>query len=132
MDNAFQASGLMKFKNLFLLPDLAGVTWEKFRAGIEIHVLYETAGGPSAALLRYAPGAALQRHVHVGYEHIIVLRGSQVDDAGEHVAGTLLVYVAGTSHAVSSPQGCVVLIIWERPVSFVEKAKLEEKSCDTR
>lgn len=130
MDNALQESGPLMLKNLFLLPDLTGVTWEKFREGIDIHLLYKTAGGPSAALLRYQPGAALQRHVHIGYEHIVVLRGSQVDDAGVHDAGTLLVYLPGTSHSVSSPKGCVVLIIWERPVSFVENARMEETTCD--
>ena len=86
---------LLMLKNLFQLPEQAGVKWEKFREGIDIHRLYDTAGGPSAALLRYRAGAALQRHVHVGYEHILVLRGSQIDDAGEHVAGTLLVYQPG-------------------------------------
>jgi anti-sigma factor ChrR (cupin superfamily) len=109
----------LKFENLFPLPDPAKIAWGSFREGIDIHRLYETAGGPSAALLRYAPGAALQRHTHVGYEHIFILSGSQVDDSGEHAAGTLLVYEPGTSHTVRSPRGCTVLIIWERPVSFV-------------
>jgi anti-sigma factor ChrR (cupin superfamily) len=119
MDNVRRDGRPMAWENVFQLPDLAGSQWEYFRAGIEIHRLYESDDGPSAALLRYAPGASLQRHIHRGHEHILVLRGSQVDDAGEHSAGTLLVYVPGTSHAINSPNGCTVLIIWERPVEFV-------------
>ncbi|HWE00915.1 MAG TPA: cupin domain-containing protein [Tepidisphaeraceae bacterium] len=126
MDKALNAGGPLEWTNIFQLPDLAGANWERFREGIEIHRLYESGDGPSAALLRYAPGASLQRHIHRGHEHILVLRGSQIDDAGEHSAGTLLVYMAGSSHAITSPGGCVVLIIWERPVAFVPVQKLEE------
>jgi quercetin dioxygenase-like cupin family protein len=127
---ALHESNPLMLKNLFQLPDVAGLMWEKFREGIDIHRLYDTAGGPSAALLRYRAGAALQRHVHTGYEHILVLRGSQIDDAGEHVAGTLLVYEPGSSHTVKSPGGCVVLIIWERPVAFIKQDNLEDSKRD--
>jgi|SRR5665213_553949 len=119
MHNARHEGSPLLWKNVFQLPDLAGAQWDHFRDGIEIHRLYETGDGPSAALLRYAPGAFLPRHLHPGHEHILVLRGSQIDDAGEHSAGTLLVYMPGTSHAIRSPGGCIVLIIWERPVTFI-------------
>ena len=95
------------------------VAWQPFRPGIEIHRLYgDGTTGPSAALLRYAPGASLPLHTHIGYEHILVLRGSQVDAGGEYSAGTLLINPPGTSHAVNSPQGCIVYISWEKPVAF--------------
>ena len=123
--------GPFTLEKVFDLPDSAGVTWEKFRDGIEIHRLYDTNGGQSAALLRYAPGARLQRHVHVGHEHILILRGSQIDDSGPHPTGTLLVYAPGTSHSVRSDEGCVVMIIWERPVSFIPPTDMEKTPSDT-
>ncbi len=93
--------------------------WTPFRPGVEIHRLYGNGdAGPCAALLRYAPGATIPYHRHQGHEHIYVLHGSQADEAGTYAAGTLVVNPPGTGHAVRSPDGCVVLVIWERPVAF--------------
>lgn len=97
--------------------------WMPYRDGVSIHRLYGTAdAGPSAALLRYQPGASMPYHAHQGFEHIYVLHGAQVDARGTHVAGTLVVNRPGSAHEVVSPQGCVVLAIWERPVAFHERA----------
>ncbi len=94
--------------------------WRPFRPGIEIVRLYTAPSGHSSALLRYAPGAKLARHSHIGFEHILVLSGTQIDDNGEHPAGTLLVHPPGTAHSVSTQTGCTVLAIWEKPVVFLD------------
>jgi anti-sigma factor ChrR (cupin superfamily) len=107
--------------NLFSEAELDRQEWEPFHQGIEIRRIYGGApAAASAALLRYQPGAQLPRHWHQGYEHILVLRGSQIDDNGEHTAGTLLIHPPGTSHAVRSPGGCIVLAMWEKPVHLAE------------
>jgi anti-sigma factor ChrR (cupin superfamily) len=93
--------------------------WQPFREGIEICRLYDQPGGASAAFLRYAPGARLQRHRHGGYEHILVLSGSQSDDNGEHGVGAMVIHPPGSSHAVTTRAGCVVLAYWEKPVVFL-------------
>lgn len=94
--------------------------WEPFRDGIKMLPLHGIGGaGVSAALLRYQPGASAPEHRHNGYEHIYVLQGSQRDERGIYPAGTLVVNPPGTTHWVASDEGCVVLIIWERPVAFV-------------
>jgi anti-sigma factor ChrR (cupin superfamily) len=99
--------------------DLAGLPWQPFRPGIEIVRLHGAGErGPSAALLRYAPGARLPRHAHDDLEHIVVLAGSQRDERGVYPAGSLLVHGAGTAHSVRSDEGCVVLAIWSAPVRF--------------
>lgn len=101
--------------------DARQFAWEPFREGVEIARLYGGAiDAASAALLRYAPGARVPQHVHRGHEHILVLTGSQRDDHGVYGAGTLLVSAPGTSHRITSDEGCVVLAIWERPVEIVE------------
>jgi anti-sigma factor ChrR (cupin superfamily) len=95
--------------------------FEPFRPGVEISPLYRhEASGASAAVLRYAPGASVPEHVHEGYEHVFVLDGEQRDHRGSYPAGTLVVNPPGTRHTVSSPQGCIALLIWQHPVRFVE------------
>lgn len=92
--------------------------WQPFHPGVSIIRLYQEADGHSAALLRYDPGASVPTHDHPGFEHIIILSGSQIDERGTHPAGSVLVNPPGSSHSVRSPDGCVVLAIWERPVRF--------------
>lgn len=100
--------------------DFDRFAWTPFREGVEIARLYgEGAGGPSAALLRYAPGARVPAHVHHGMEHILVLAGAQSDAHGSYGAGSLLIHGPGTSHSVTSEGGCVVLAIWEKPVEIL-------------
>ncbi|MDB4977162.1 MAG: hypothetical protein JWN48_5503 [Myxococcaceae bacterium] len=105
--------------------DWARFPWQPFREGVEIARLYgEADSGPSMALLRYAPGARVPRHIHHGLEHIIVLEGSQRDESadagGLHLTGSILVHGPETSHVVSSETGCVVLAIWARPVELLD------------
>ena len=94
--------------------------WTPFATGIEIHRLWGEPPGESAALLRYAPGAEVGRHLHEGTEHIHVLSGSQRDDNGSYEAGAYVVNPPGSVHAVESPDGCVVFIVWERPPTFLD------------
>lgn len=94
--------------------------YERFRDGIEAHWLER--GGtdqPSLALLRYAPGAGVPRHRHTGLETILVLEGTQSDEAGEYGEGDLVLNAIGSEHSVWSRLGCVVLIQWTRPVVFL-------------
>lgn len=93
-------------------------TFEPFRPGVEISVLLE--GEPAVALLRYQPGAKVPRHRHVGVETILVLDGAQSDESGTYKTGDLVINERGSIHNVWSDEGCVVLIQWEKPVSFVE------------
>src|SRR3954449_2561963 len=119
------------FNNLLAAAYDRSLHGEPFRPGIEAAWLYRTPHGSRAAFLRYAPGARLVRHEHLGYEHIFVLGGSQTDDAGVHRAGALLVHPPGSRHAIVSDGGSVVLAVWEKPVMFradVEAAGVDEGS----
>jgi anti-sigma factor ChrR (cupin superfamily) len=105
------------------LPALVAGGWralpfEPFRDGVEICHLRR--GEPAVALLRYAPGAAVPRHLHTGLETILVLEGSQSDQNGTYGTGTLMMNPEGSVHAVRSDEGCVVLIQWDRPVRVLE------------
>ena len=74
---------------LSLAPEALAKTpdFSPFRAGVEIARLYrEGRGGSSAAFLRYAAGASVPLHRHLGYEHILVLEGAQHDERGRYEA----------------------------------------------
>jgi len=90
------------------------LAFEPFRDGVEICRLVR--GEPELALLRYAPGAQVPRHLHQGLETILVLEGAQSDERGTYEAGTLAINPPGSRHSVTSAEGCVVLIQWTRPV----------------
>ncbi len=97
------------------------IAWKPFRDGVEIHFLYgDGVSGPSAALIRYQKGASVPLHEHVGYEHILVLAGSQHDHHGTSVSGTLTINPPGTRHELTSAAGCIVLAIYEKPVKFLD------------
>lgn len=102
--------------------------WQPFRPGVDIYPIHEYDGRSSAALLRYEPGAEIPVHTHTGYEYLFVLSGSQSDGHALHRAGSFVVNSPGTSHAIKSDEGCVVLLIWEKPVSF-DDASTETENC---
>lgn len=111
------------------LRALAG--WRPFREGIDMIPLYgrvDAQGTPSAALLRYGPGASVPLHAHDGYEHILVLEGSQHDGDGSYERGTCVISQPGSQHTVVSTDGCTVLAIWNRPVRFLSPEARQEPS----
>jgi len=74
---------------------------------------------PSAAFIRYAPGASVPTHRHPGYEHILILSGSQADERGTYERGTCVMSPPGTTHGVASDRGCLVLAIWNQSVEVL-------------
>jgi len=113
------------FADLFNIANYQDqIPWEAFRPGVEIYWLYRSAASTAqAAILRYQPGASVPLHDHLGYEHIIVLSGSQRDRKGEYPTGTLIINPPASDHQVTSPEGCIVLIIWEKPVLIHEEVQ---------
>ncbi|HEX4355012.1 MAG TPA: cupin domain-containing protein [Polyangiales bacterium] len=117
----------MSIDERLLLTDLFGphqdfekYAWQPFRDGVEIHRIYGDGNdGPAAALLRYAAGSCVPAHEHSGLEHIIVLSGSQRDPRGSYRVGSCLMHGPGTTHDITSDEGCVVLALWATPVKFV-------------
>lgn len=115
-----------------LLPGIAidrNIEWSAYqvpgREGVEIYPLYTTedtgSDGPAAALVRYRPGAKVSAHRHPGYELIYVLEGTLKNDEGLQQPGTLQVCPPGSTHALESDEGCVFLVVWEKPVELVTK-----------
>lgn len=98
------------------------IPWQPFREGVQIHRLYgDGRTGPTAALLHFQKAGRIPLHSHAGYEHILILAGSQRDQNSVATAGTLMINPPGTSHRVISEAGCIVLAIYEKPVVFLEE-----------
>lgn len=96
-----------------------GLEWRPFRQGVDIYPIQgDIRGGCSSALLRYQPGARVPAHFHTGHEYLLVLSGSQSDGSRLYRPGSLVVNFPGSTHAISSEEGCIVLLIWEKPVRF--------------
>lgn len=66
--------------------------------------------GRATSIVRYAPGSQFRSHQHPGGEEILVLEGVFVDEHGAYPAGYWLKNPPGSSHAPSSPGGCLLLV----------------------
>lgn len=96
------------------------ISWEPFGEGVEIHRLYgDGVSGSTSALIRFLKAGKVNLHEHAGYEHILVLAGSQTDQNGVSNAGSLVINPPGTRHSIVSDSGCIVLAIYEKPVVFL-------------
>jgi anti-sigma factor ChrR (cupin superfamily) len=103
-----------------LYLDVDGIAWEPSPyPGVENKVLYAEPAGRRTVLTRFAPGARLPRHRHVGLEQSFVLEGTLVDDDGACTAGNFVWRRPGSVHSAWSPEGCVVLGIFEAPNEFL-------------
>jgi anti-sigma factor ChrR (cupin superfamily) len=110
-----------------VLPDLfkladepERLAWEFFRPGVEIHRLYgDGKQGPAAALLRYEPGAQVPPHTTRAMSTSLCSRGlSLTTMAPMQRQARLVINAPGSGHQVASETGCIVLIIWEKPVAM--------------
>jgi anti-sigma factor ChrR (cupin superfamily) len=84
--------------------------WVERRPGVHWKVLWEE-GDRRAVLMRYAPGATIPRHRHLGEEQIFVLDGSVTDDTGTCTSGNYARRPPGCVHTVTSGHGALVLAI---------------------
>jgi quercetin dioxygenase-like cupin family protein len=105
------------------------VPWSPWRGDengdnrVDICELYGTVGsGGSAALLRYAKNARVPAHEHTGFEQIFILAGSQRDELGEYLAGTMVINPPGSRHSVWAPEGCIALVVWSSPIVFLSES----------
>ena len=100
--------------------DVSKIEWTSTRfPGVETKVLYSDASGRQTTLTRFAPGARLPAHRHVGLEQSFVLEGTLVDEDGACTAGNFVWRRPGSVHSAWSPDGCVVLGTFEAPNEFL-------------
>ena len=103
--------------------DVAGLPWEQTRfPGVESKTLFiDKQSGSVTALIRMAPGARLPDHEHPLTEQSFVLEGTLADDDGECGAGDFVWRPSGSRHQAWTPDGCLVLGVFQVPNRFFEE-----------
>jgi anti-sigma factor ChrR (cupin superfamily) len=124
--NAPDHAGLAPLASRFVTAD--ALPWETTRfPGIESKTLFlDKTRGLVTALMRMAPGAILPDHQHVDIEQTYVLEGRLVDkegpDQGRSVGpGEFVWRPAGSRHVAWTPEGGLMLAIFQVPNKFFEK-----------
>lgn len=103
------------------VPDIAFQEYQPgLRTNVLIHPLFDNTkkdpNGSDAALIKYLPGAFTPRHLHVGYEMVLVLDGEYVENDVLYLPGSLIVRAPGTTHEMRSDVGCTILAMRDIPV----------------
>jgi hypothetical protein len=103
------------------LPDLDFVEYQPgLRKNVMIHLLFDNTkddpAGSDAAIIRYLPGAFVPRHLHMGYEMVLVLQGEYVENDILYKPGSLIIRAPGTTHEMRSTSGCTILAMRDVPV----------------
>jgi anti-sigma factor ChrR (cupin superfamily) len=103
--------------------DVDALPWVPSRfPGIDIKVLMtDPSTGLHTSLTRFAPGASLPDHEHVGIEQSWVLQGRLVDEEGECRAGQFVWRPAGNRHTAHAPEGALVLGFFQKPNKFFDQ-----------
>jgi len=106
----------------------AEMEWKKTRfPGCEVKgLLFEKETGLVTALIRCAPGAELPDHEHVKIEQTYVLEGKLCDKEGPAAgltvtAGEFVWREAGSRHVAWTPEGGLMLAMFQVPNKFFEK-----------
>ena len=103
------------------LPVLDFVEYQPgLRENVLIHLLFDNTkddpAGSDAAIIRYLPGAFVPRHLHIGYEMVLVLQGNYVENDILYTPGHLIIRAPGTTHEMRSDIGCTILAMRDIPV----------------
>lgn len=106
------------------------VAWQAFQPGISYKIVWQDPPTKRRAqMTRFAPGAQLPLHRHVGDELIFVIEGAVSDESGTVTAGNVGYRPNGCVHTVTSTNGATVLAVLTgdiEPVAAGERAPASE------
>jgi anti-sigma factor ChrR (cupin superfamily) len=103
--------------------DVAALPWQKtIYPGVEAKtLLLERSTGVLTVLMKMAPGAKLPDHEHVLIEQTWMLEGRLVCGEGECTPGNFVWRPAGSRHEAWTPEGGLMLAMFQIPNRFYEK-----------
>ncbi len=106
----------------------AEMEWQKTRfPGCEMKVLLKDDSGLMTSIFRFAPGATLTDHEHVGIEQTYMLDGHLADKEGpaaglEVKKGEFVWREPGSRHSAWSPRGGMTIAMMQVPNKFFDTA----------
>ena len=113
----------------------ADMEWKKTRfPGCEVKgLLLDKETGLVTALMRFAPGATLPDHEHVKIEQTYVLEGKLCDKEGPAKGltvgpGEFVWREAGSRHVAWTPEGGLMLAMFQVPNKFYRKGRPRHRS----
>ena len=118
--NAGNHEGLGPLDSRFV--ETHSMPWEKTRyPGVEAKtLLVDRRTGLLTVLLKMAPGAMLPDHEHVQIEQTFVIEGALVCAEGTCSAGNFVWRPAGSRHSAGTPNGGLMLAVFQLPNKFFE------------
>ncbi len=118
--NATHHDGLGPMDSRFV--ETHAMPWEKTRyPGVEAKtLLVDRRTGLLTVLLKMAPGAVLPDHEHVQIEQTFVIEGALVCGEGTCSAGNFVWRPAGSRHQAGTPNGGLMLAVFQLPNKFFE------------
>ena len=127
-ESAAAKGGVVSIEHHSHLVKPAEMEWKPTRfPGCEVKTLMaDPKTGLMTALMRFAPGAVLPDHEHVNIEQTYVLEGRLVDKDGpaagiEAKGGEFIWREPGSRHSAWTPEGGLMLAIFQVPNKFFEK-----------
>jgi putative transcriptional regulator len=104
------------------LPEIGPLRWWKlFLGGARMTELaVDPVSGAKLMIGQMPPGLRFPRHLHEGFEHVVVLSGGYDDERGQFVAGDYAVYEPGSEHGPDTLDGdsCWILFRLDGAVRF--------------
>ncbi len=106
----------------------AEMDWTPTRfPGCEVKVLLKDGSGLMTSIFRFAPGATLTDHEHVGVEQTFLLEGHLIDKEGsaaglEVKKGEFVWREPGSRHSAWSPNGGMTIAMMQVPNRFFDEA----------
>ena len=85
-------------------------------------LLQDDKKGVVTALVRMEPGAEIPFHEHTGIEQTFMLEGSLEDAEGACPAGHYVWRPRGNRHVARSPNGALMIVIFEAPNEYLDGA----------
>jgi len=118
--NAKNHAGLGPMDSRFV--DVHDMPWEDTRFdGVKAKTLViDKPSGMVTVLLKMEPGAVLPDHEHVLIEQTFVIEGALVCGEGVCTAGNFVWRPAGSRHAAGTPNGGLMLAIFQVPNKFFD------------
>ena len=101
---------------------VGGLDWAPTAcAGVDWKILFQDKErGLMTALVRFQPGSELDLHQHMDIEQSYVLEGSLEDSEGVCEAGDFVWRPSGSVHRAKSPNGGLLIAIFQTPNVFLE------------